>query len=196
MVLSKIISSTIEKGKLIVKILGWGNNDVKTVQSLFPFGVDANPLPGYRGIYASSSSKEKRYLLGVLNTNAVSDVGEFRIHSEDSDGNEIASIHLKNNGDIEMTGNGSSTVILRENGDIELNGDSDNMVRYSKLEEAYNQLKSDLNSFISTYNTHIHVTTATVGPSAVPGVISPTTSTGTPSTGDITPAKIDNIKTN
>ena len=196
MILSRVISSAIEQGKQFVKILGWGKDDVKTVQSVFPFGIEGNPLPGYRAIYASTAAKDKKILIGVLFENSVADVGELRLHSEDSDGNEIASIHLKNNGDIEIVGNGSSTINLREDGIIEINGDSDYMVRFSELESAFNTLKSDLNSFILTYNSHIHITTATIGASATPGVIAPTTSAGTSSSADVSGAKIDNVKSN
>jgi len=76
----------------------------------------------------------------------------------------------------------------------EINGNADFAVRFGALETAYNQLKSDFDTFVTTYNSHIHITTATVGPTAVPGVISPTVSTGSPSTGDISGAKVDNIK--
>jgi len=77
--------------------------------------------------------------------------------------------------------------------EIHLNGDGDTAVKYSELETAFNQLKDDFDNFVSTYNAHTHTTTATVGVGPV-GVIAPTTSTGSPSTADITPAEEDSIK--
>jgi len=88
---------------------------------------------------------------------------------------------------------GTSTVLI-EDGQITFNEGSDYAVRYSELETAYNQLKSDFDTFVSTYNSHIHITTATIGATPTPGVLSPTVSTGSPSTGDITGAKISEIK--
>lgn len=79
------------------------------------------------------------------------------------------------------------------------NEGSDFMVRYNELESAFNQLKSDFNDFLSQqFATHIHpaTTTATVGASATPGVVtvSPTATPTTPSNADITPSKIDDIR--
>ena len=78
---------------------------------------------------------------------------------------------------------------------IEIGGDTDFMVRFSELETAYNQLKDDHDALVSTFNAHIHITTATVGATPIPGVIAPTTTMEVPSTGDISGAKIDEIKT-
>ena len=84
---------------------------------------------------------------------------------------------------------------MKDDSTMEIGGSSDNMVRYSELQSAYNQLKSDFDNLVNSYNTHIHVTTATVGATAVPGVLLPTTATETPSSGDISGAKIEEIKT-
>lgn len=48
-----------------------------------------------------------------------------------------------------------------------------------KVFDEIDALRSTVNSHITAYNAHIHTTTATIGPSAVPGVIAPTTSTAT-----------------
>lgn len=59
---------------------------------------------------------------------------------------------------------------------LEVDGNSDAAALASKVDD----LQSNLNDLITAYNNHIHTTTATVGTGPV-GVISPTTSTGTPS---------------
>ena len=84
---------------------------------------------------------------------------------------------------------------LKNDGTAEFGGNTDFMVRYSELEVGFNALKSDFNSLVTSYNSHIHITTATVSATAVPGIIAPTPSTGTPSTADISGSKIDEIKT-
>jgi hypothetical protein len=68
---------------------------------------------------------------------------------------------------------------LKNDENIEIGGNADFMVRYSALETAFNQLKND-------FNAHVH-----------PGVVSGPSSTAvtTPSTADISPAKIEDIKT-
>lgn len=83
---------------------------------------------------------------------------------------------------------------LVSDGDIELNGNTDFAVRYNVLKAQFDQLKSDFDTFVTTiYNTHIHITTATLGASPTPGVIAPTTSTGSASTADMSNAKVDNV---
>jgi len=88
---------------------------------------------------------------------------------------------------------GENIEIYNDSGSVEIQGNSDFAVRFSALETAYNQLKTDFDNLVSIFNAHIHTTTATVGSSAVLGVISPTVTPGTPSTGDISGAKVDNV---
>jgi len=84
---------------------------------------------------------------------------------------------------------------LKKTGNIEIGGSSDNMVRYSKLEQAFNQLKSDFNNLVIAYNTHIHPVPNAVPLAPGPVVTTPTVSSGSPSTANILPAKINEIKT-
>jgi hypothetical protein len=68
---------------------------------------------------------------------------------------------------------------LLKSGILELNGNADFAVRFSDLETAFNQLKSD-------YNAHAHGGVDT-GSGTSGG-------TNTPSTADIAPAKVDTVK--
>lgn len=72
---------------------------------------------------------------------------------------------------------------------VALNGNTNFAVKYTELKTAFDQLRTELNSLIALYNAHIHVTTATVGASTTPGVISPTVSTGTPAAADMSASK-------
>ena len=49
-----------------------------------------------------------------------------------------------------------------------------------KVFDEIDALRSTVNSLVTNFNSHIHITTATVGPTAVPGVIAPTTSQASP----------------
>ena len=79
-------------------------------------------------------------------------------------------------------GNISTYIHLKNDGTQEIGGDTDFMVRYSALEAAFNELQEKFNTFANAY---------------VPG--SPTVTglppTVSPSTADITSAKIEEIKT-
>lgn len=126
--LTKIISSAIVKGRLIIKVLGFGSKDVQTVNSVQPFGIDSNPNKNYRGIWARTESAENRILLGILFERATAQPGELRLYAENDAGTEVYSIHIKKTGICEFGGN------------------ADNAVRYQKLDDGLQSAISDLNT--------------------------------------------------
>lgn len=150
MILSKHISSAIDKGRRIVKVLCFGKSDVRTAYEVAPYGTDAQAPKDVIAIYADTSNKGERIVVGYINKQQLAAVGEHRTYSTDADGALQFYIWQKNDGTCEI------------------GGDSDNMVRYSELEAAFNELKQDFNSLVSTFNSHIHTTTATIGSSATP----------------------------
>ncbi len=88
-----------------------------------------------------------------------------------------------------------SRLKLLKNGTIEINDGSDNSVRYSKLEEAFNQLKSEYNALLNDYKSHIHILTITaMAGSGGTGTSVAPVCTLIQSIADITDAKIDEIK--
>lgn len=175
--LVKVLSTeTGQLGRRIVKFLRYGNSDVQTSISAQPFGVDANPVKDMIAVYAPTSEMGKTVIIGYLNPDAVAEIGALRIYSTDTNGAVKAVIYL------------------RANGDAEINGAEDNMVRYSKLETAFNDLKSDFNKLVTAFNAHLHPTAA-VGPPSPPTPV-PNSIPAIPSSADITGAKIDNVKTN
>jgi hypothetical protein len=127
-------------------------------------------------VYAPTSEMGKTVIIGYLNIDAIAEVGGNRIYSTDADGVV------------------QSVIYLRANGDAEINGTEDNMVRFTKLKEAFDTLKSDHNKLVTAFNTHLHPTAA-VGPPSPPTPI-PNSIPAIPSTADISGAKIDNVKTN
>ena len=171
----KVISTAIKEGRRLIKFLRYGKSDVKENYEASPYGLDSNPVEDTVALYTTTSTNGQSAVIGYVGLNKHADVGEFRTFSTDADGAEVFYTWLKNDGTYEI------------------GGDVDNAVRYSKLEDAFNELKDDFNALVQDYNTHIHVTTATVGLAPV-GTISPTTSQGTPSVADITPAKVDEVK--
>jgi hypothetical protein len=101
-----------------------------------------------------------------------------------------SSIEMESVIDASLT---SPIIKLTGSTNIQLNGDSNFAIKYTELKSAFDTLKTDLNNLVTAYNTHIHITTATVGPSAVPGVISPTASAGVSSAADMSGAKNDKV---
>jgi len=159
-------------GQRLIKFLRLGRNDMREVPQAGPHGIDSHPVKDMVAIFANTASNGNGAVIGYINRNALAAVGETRIFSTDDQGAVQFAIHLRNNGTAEI------------------GGDSDHMVRYSKLEEAFNELKGDFNAFIQVYNAHTHSgVTPGSGATAIPAA------PGQQSTADITPAKINEIKT-
>jgi len=173
--ITKVISTLIEKSILIVKVLRLGNADVQTGYNIQPFGIDSNIPAGYKAIFAETGNRGEKIILGIINTKALAQPGELRLHSEKADGTESFPIYLKNNGTCEIGGN------------------TDFMVRFSKLEEGFNTLKTDHNNLVSAFNAHMHATAAVGSPS--PPTAIPSSIPAQASTASIAAAKINEIKT-
>lgn len=164
------------KGKSIVVTAKGSADRGETAQQFGQHGLISNPAKNTLGLRLTQGSLD--IIIGGLNYTVPlpENMGETLLFSTDAEG------AIK------------STVLLDTEGNFIFNDGADNAVRYSELETAYNAVNDKLNDLITKYNAHIHVTTATVSATAIPGVISPTTSSETPSTGDITPSKIEEIK--
>jgi hypothetical protein len=173
--LTKVISTSIEKGKLIVKVLGLGSRDVQTVNNILPFGIDSNPNKNYRAIYSSTESLEDRILLGILFERALCAPGETRLYAENTGGEEVFSLHLKNDGTCELGGN------------------TNYLTKYNELKTGFDQLLEDHNKLVDAFNQHMHATAA-VGPPVIPTVI-PDLIPAVASEADISDSKSDILKT-
>lgn len=176
-VLSKVISTATDRmGRIIVKILRFGRDDVQTAVQVSPFGDDSNPTKDMVAVYAPTSEMGKQVIIGYLNVKSLAEVGGKRLFSTDANGNKKAVIYL------------------RSGGDIEINGDKDNMVRFSELEKSFNQLRDDFNKVVTAFNVHVHASAAPGPP--VPPTPVPNSVPAIPSTATVAAAKIDNVKTN
>lgn len=169
--LSKVISSKTEIKERLVKILRLGNRDVQEADQVSPFGIDSNPVKDMISLYSDTLNRGEPVIIGYLSINALAKPGETRLFSTNSKGEALNYLWLK------------------ADGTIEIGGHTDNMVRFSKLEAAFNEFKSDFNNLVSIFNTHTHSGGTISGSTGVPA------SSGTPSSADIGPAKIDELKT-
>lgn len=101
--------------------------------------------------------------------------GEMLIYSYGSNGAVVGKILIKINGDIEIDSGGATFNIL-SGGNVEINGNADSAVAFTDLKTAFDQLKTDLNNFITVFNAHVHpgVTSgsASTSASATPGISS------------------------
>lgn len=81
------------------------------------------------------------------------------------------------------TGDGEGVTLVVEDGVITLNGgELGGLIAIEDLTTKLNDLVGELDALKDLYNAHVHITTATVGASATPGILQATTSTGQPAT--------------
>jgi hypothetical protein len=140
---------------------------VKTLEAkqCTPFGFESVPIKGVRAVVFNND-----VIVGYLQK-AFEELkeGESVVFSQKEDGTIAASIKNLNNGHIQINGTG------------------DFAVRFNELEKGYNDLKSDMNSFITqTYNLHTHPFTG--------GTTSATTTLGTASTASIADSKVETVE--
>lgn len=174
--LVKTISTQIKKGERLVKFLRFGKNDVQECQQSSSFGDDSNAPKDMIAVYSATGEIGSPVIIGYINKNQLAGIGEKRIFS------------LKSNGDL------AQYVWLKNDGTAEYGGDTDNFVRYSKLETAFNRLKDDHNELAAKWNAFVLAYTP-----GSPGTVgTPPTLSGSNvplSTANIAPAKINELKT-
>lgn len=126
----KIISTEFDELKrTIVKFCRFGKGDIQTAVESSSYGIDSNPLvKDLVGVYATTSEKGQTVLIGYLIKDKIADIGETRLFSQKANGDVSFFVHLKNDGTAEI------------------GGDEDNLVRYSALNTAVQQMKTDINT--------------------------------------------------
>lgn len=158
-----VISTAYDSAKrLLVKVRRFGKDDIQTPTQANPYGVDSNPIAGMKAIYSATTEAGKNVIVGYINKDHLSDVGETRIFSTDSNGVLKTYVWLKNDGDLL------------------LGGDSDNLVKYSPLNQSMEQLQM----FITQQLTLIASGISAGGGSYTPGTLNI----------DISGSKVDKVK--
>lgn len=168
----KVIASTIGPNKdgdtdvRMITVELSDADDLQTVEYYDDGGTDYRPPDGSEVVVLDVSASH-RIAIAVDDLFAPAvEPGEKQIYSTNAAGTAKA-----------------ATVLLKADGTIEILDNTDFAVRYSALETAFNQLKSDFNALISAYNAHTH--NGFAPPEPVPLL---------PTAADITGAKIDEIK--
>jgi len=102
----KVISTRIEtiKDRLMVKFLRLGKDDVQECHQSGPYGIDSNPIEDMVAVYVPTMEKGRNVVIGYINPNMLTAVGEIRIYSTSVAGKLETYIYLKNDGTIEFMG--------------------------------------------------------------------------------------------
>ena len=157
--LAKTKSDTVKLGKRILKVFQYG---AKTANECSPFGDDSNPIANMTAIFAETGEKGESVILGYINEHQLAKTGEKRLYSLKEDGSLSFYLWLKNNNTLEVGGN------------------SDNLVRFTPLEEALMAQNAAINQELATIS-------AAILPLGAVYVVTPVEI-------DITGSKIEEIK--
>lgn len=179
-----------------------------------PQGDDSPGLPDDRVLLVDIEGNGKMIVAGTLSISQGAEAGEKILYSRDSDNNVVAKIYFQKDGKIdietddEINITGSKKIIIDGTEDVEIKSTAnvvfqdgtDFAVRYNELKSQLDTLKNDFNTFVTTYNAHVHVVNVTVnditpGPSSASGTgaATPTPAAGSPTTADFTNTKVANV---
>lgn len=163
----------LKDGYRLIKYLLYGRTGSRETRQSQPFGIDSVPPIGSNIVHADTGITGESINLGVVDeNNRKANVGEMRLFAVDENGNQVGELYLTKDG------------VLR------LMEGTDNAVRYSKLEVAFNELKADYNDLSLKWSTFANAYVA--GGPSVQG-LPPTASASSQSSADITLSKIDEI---
>lgn len=168
------------KGKSIVVTAKGTAEKGETAQQYGQHGLISNPAKNTIGLRLTQGSLD--IIIAGLNYSVPlpENPGETILFSTDAEGNLLSKLYLD------------------KDGNFIFNDGEDFAVRYSALETAYNQLKSEVDQLITDTNqlkSHGHP--VSVDPNTGTGAttaITPVIPVQQPSTGDITPSKVEEIK--
>lgn len=95
-----------------------------TAEHYAPPGVDAVPLPDDTAAYMPGTGSGRLAVVAYMDTRnaGTAAAGEHRIYARDADGNVVASIWLKGNGDIELRAGEGASMTIKASGDALING--------------------------------------------------------------------------
>jgi hypothetical protein len=149
------------------------STDLQEIEWINIAGVDTAPQVGSKVLIIEIGNDWKIGIACDDNLEPEGLDGEISLYSTDAKGAKV--------GYIKVGINPASP--------LELNGDSDNAVRYSKLETAFNELQGKYNDLVTVFKAHVHQDSVG-GATLVPTTGIPPTPVPTPSTAQIVLSKI------
>ena len=99
-------STSTEDGMRMIKVDQFG---AKEPYECAPFGFDSNPVKDMTAVYADTSENGEPVIIGYINENQLSEVGELRLYNS-----EQGYIWIKNNNTIELNGDKRTIVAFQD----------------------------------------------------------------------------------
>lgn len=154
-------------------------DDIQTTELYTQAGEDYNPPKESKVFVLSVGAAWKIAIACDDGIEPAVAEGEREIYSS-SGGSKQATIYLKNDGTIVITGTS-----------VEINGDADFAVAFDDLKTGFDTLKTQINTFITAYNGHAHAYLP--GPLASTNTATPLPA-GVAATATIDGAKVPTVK--
>ncbi len=183
----RVISTSYDNLKrLVVKTQLFGkpgSGFAATPLEISPHGIDSRPVEDARGMYTTTATIGRSYILGYVNANRKAEVGESRYYSTNDAGDFKFNIWLRADGVALM-------------GDSEVPGDYTNYaVFYNETKSENDKMKATLNDFIQKWNAFVvaYIPGSPTTPGSPPTLAS---STVTANNSDFSLIKNDKIKYN
>lgn len=173
--LIKVISTRFYQSYFMTKFLGMGKDDVQETKTATPYGFDSNPIKDIIGIQVQTTVNGENVVIGFIGKNGITEPGESRMFSTDDNGNLKIDLHVKKDGTIHFGG---------ENG---------NLVRYQELKQEYDKTKDVVDTILNILRGSPIPEPGNGANSALQSALSG--ALAGKSTGDISGAKIDELKT-
>lgn len=189
-VIAKVLSvERVERnGVTVTEIKANPTGGANTTMTMFPpSGKDPQPLKGDYAVGTSVPGKGRMGVVGFIDpvNVPVSEPGDNRSYSRDeTTGTTVAQVWIKNDGSI-LISNDNGSVTITPDGVVEINGNTDFAVAFNDMQTAFDQLVTDVNAFVTKFNTHTH--NGAVG-------APPVSEQAAPSTADMSGAKVDTVK--
>ena len=125
-VIARIIDSYFDLGALVCKIQSYAN-DNSNARVFSPSGVDSRPLDD--DVCYTEDSRDiigGKDILGYADPSnePVSEKGECRIYARDTEGLIVGSLHLKNDGKLEININADADLNIGNNATINISGNT------------------------------------------------------------------------
>lgn len=131
--LSRVKSATEE----FIKVLRFGKKDVQTCEPILPAGIDSKPMNEDLAVHSETQDRSDPICLGYVWKSDKTKPGEIRIFARGVDKSEKLYLYLKNDGTAEF------------------GGAADNLVRYTKLNDALQNLITKINTELGKIQTGI-----------------------------------------
>jgi len=182
----KAVNTEGDNDVLLVTVEVTDADDLQTVENFFHGGIDYNPSNDATALVDGVGESYKTVVGFDDGIEPEAARGEIEMYSTVEDGSSK-----------------SARVKCDNQGNVELNGDSDNAVRFSELKEAFDQLQSEHDDLVeivnginavlrSFFNAYVPGGPTLLG--TPPAPVAFTVSDGSPSTADIDPSKINEVK--